>query len=761
VIARSLLLGGVVFAAAAVAADPRLGPPVTLDGEHPFVPVRSAEDWRERARLVRARVALAAGLMPMLPRPPVQATIHGRIDRDGYTIERVFFESFPGHFVTGNLYRPRAAAAGPRPGVLCPHGHWPGGRFMDLDPDGVGKELAAGAERFANGARSILQARCVGLVRLGCVVFHYDMLGYGDSIQTLGHRHGAAPDLDGREPGTWGLAGFEAAARLQNTYGLQTFNSLRAADFLASLPDVDAGRLGVTGASGGGTQTVAVAALDERLGAAFAAAMISTSMQGGCTCENAPYLRIDQGNIELAALVAPRPLGLTAADDWTRDLERNGYPDLLHVYRLLGSPDAFEAHFDLQFGHNFNAVARSHCLRFMNRHLGLGRADAGSEADYVYSSRDELTVWGPDHPAPAGDDVGAAHERRLCAAWSAACEAAIGPVLDAADRAAVARTQETLAPAFRAIFGRGVPAVGQVGFEPSAAAGTSTGGEDRTMGVEVDRGDAVLSPAGERVASVWLWPRDWSGSVVIWPRGGGLAPRAADEGDAATLAVLRAGHAVVRADLFGQAACRVDPSCTLNHRRDDPRLQASLEEGWQQDCCYVYGYNDSAYARRVHDLLTLVAAARDHPRRPAKRIVLVGERGAGQWVAGAVAAAASTLDGRQPPPIAAAVIETDGFRFDDLPDVWHPDFLPGSVKYGDLGGMLSMAAPLPLWITDPDAAFVGRLTRFAALAGGRIEGGTPREHAGPEPPWLAFVNGIGSGGSASADATAPPVVGQQ
>lgn len=721
--------------------DPRLGPPVTVDGEHPFTSVSSPEAWSERSRLVRARVALAAGLLPMPPRPPVQATIHGRIARDGYTIEKVFFESFPGHVVTGNLYRPSSAGTAPRPGVLCPYGHWPGGRFMDMPDTAVQKEIDVGAERFVNGGRSPLQARCIGLARLGCVVFHYDMVGYCDSLQCLGHRHGASSALDGRDPGTWGFGGFEAAARLQNWFGLQTFNSLRALDFLAALPGVDVSRLAVTGASGGATQTIAVTALDDRLEAAFAASMISTSMQGGCTCENAPFLRVGQGNIDLAALVAPRALGLTAADDWTRDLEQKGYPDLLGIYRMLRASDQFEAHFDIQYGHNYNAVARSHCLRFLNRHLGLDRRTAGDEADFAFSNRDELTVWGGEHPAPTGDDVGEAHERRLCAAWTAASDAVIRPALDSTDREGVMRAQAALAPAYAAIFGRGVPAVGEVACEPAAAAEAraTTGFEVLDRALRVEQGHAVLKASGERVAFLRVQPASWSGVVVIWPHRDGIEGHLPGDRNTAAAVLVRAGHAVVFADLFGQAERRRDPAFILNHRGDRPGPSDSFEDGYRKDCSYAYGYNDSAYARRVHDLLTLVAAARDHDQHPAKRVVLVGEAGAGHWVAGAIAAAASTLDGRRDPPIDAAVVETGGFRFDALPDVWHDDFLPGAVKYGDLGGMLAMAAPVRIWLADPDAALVQRLSRFAAAAGVPLEGPTTRPHSGPVPTWLSFV----------------------
>ena len=130
----------------------------------------------------------------------------------------------------------------------------------------------------------------------------------------------------------WGFFSPQAEARLQTIMGLQTYNSIRALDWLAGRDDVDPQRIGVTGASGGGTQTFILAAIDPRPAAAFPAVMVSTAMQGGCTCENASYLRVGTGNVEIAALIAPRPLGMTAADDWTKEIATKGLPELKAHY---------------------------------------------------------------------------------------------------------------------------------------------------------------------------------------------------------------------------------------------------------------------------------------------------------------------------------------------------------------------------------------------------------------------------------------------
>ncbi len=131
----------------------------------------------------------------------------------------------------------------------------------------------------------------------------------------------------------WGFYSPQADLRLQSIMGLQTWNAIRSLDFLASLPDVDPDRLAVTGGSGGGTQTILLGAIDDRVKVGFPNGMVSTSMQGGCYCENCNLLRIDTGNVELAALFAPKPQAMTAADDWTKEMMTDGYPELQRIYR--------------------------------------------------------------------------------------------------------------------------------------------------------------------------------------------------------------------------------------------------------------------------------------------------------------------------------------------------------------------------------------------------------------------------------------------
>jgi hypothetical protein len=295
-----------------------------------------AAAWQARAEALRARVRWAAGLWPELPRPPVHADIVPRWEDERCRISCVRFESASGLFVFGNLYEPLDASR-PRPVVLSPHGHWGGGRFE-------------------NSAACSVPARCVALARAGAVVFAYDMLGFGDSKHQLGHREARFESADAER---YGLTSF----------ALQTWNSVRALDFVLALPAVDAARVAITGASGGGTQSFVLACIDPRVSVSVPVNMVSFTMQGGCPCENAPGLRWEACNPELAAVFAPQPqLLVSASGDWTRETPQREFPFVRSAYASLGAERAIEnAHFDA--GHNYDAATRRAVYAFLQRWL--------------------------------------------------------------------------------------------------------------------------------------------------------------------------------------------------------------------------------------------------------------------------------------------------------------------------------------------------------------------------------------------------------
>ena len=173
-----------------------------LNGFFPFEVPDTLEEWEKRKELLQRRVLVANGLYPMPEKTPLNAVIHGKVKRPGFTVEKVYFESIPGFHVTGLLFRPANAKPGQKfPAVLSPHGH--GGRLQDLGEAGVKKQIATGSEKFADSGRFPKVARCANLARLGCVVFIYDMLGYADNQQlSRGLAHGfrtQRPDFESKE----------------------------------------------------------------------------------------------------------------------------------------------------------------------------------------------------------------------------------------------------------------------------------------------------------------------------------------------------------------------------------------------------------------------------------------------------------------------------------------------------------------------------------------------------------------------------------
>jgi hypothetical protein len=323
----------VTMVALVMAASYLAAPPQNRTHNDRLEPPRftSAEVWAPRAQYLREHVLASAGLLPMPERTPLRPVVFDEITHPDYTVSKVYFESLPGFFVTGNLYRP--IGDGPFPAVLSPHGHWTYGRLENT-------AIISGP------------GRAIGLARQGFVVFAHDMVGYGDSRQ-LTHTFG------GHRENLWSLS----------LGGLQLWNAIRSLDFLETLPYVRRDGFGVTGESGGGTQTFLLASIDPRVAVAAPVNMISLHMQGGCLCENMPGLRLDTNNLEIAATIAPRPLlMISATGDWTAETMEVEYPAMRSLYSLLGADAKLHAvRFTAE--HNYNQDSREAMYAWMARWL--------------------------------------------------------------------------------------------------------------------------------------------------------------------------------------------------------------------------------------------------------------------------------------------------------------------------------------------------------------------------------------------------------
>lgn len=632
----------------APAADERPGRCRHLNMRFTMPTYATKRAWEARAAWLRRHVRVSSGLLPEPERTDLKPRVFGKIERDGYTIEKAFIESRPGFYACGNLYRPRGRK-GPFPGVACPHGHWGQGRFGHEPP------------------RGSVPARCITLARRGYVVFSYDMVGYNDSGKQVGKHRGvfASPANE-----LWGLS----------LMHLQSWNTIRVIDFLASLDDVDAKRLALTGCSGGGTQTFMIMGIEPRLTAAAPVCMISGIMQGGCECENAPLLRIETNNIEIGALMAPRPLVIpSASGDWTRETPKVEYPSIRSVYKLYGCEDRV-ANVHVKSPHGYNKTHRQGVYTFFRRWIeGVDDGKKVAEPPYEVEKKEDLLVWrGRKMPKDAKTP------KTLKAYVIAECRRQRDELLPKkpADRP---RFLETLGAAYPHAILAACPKAGELAVE---TVGKADVGDVRVTRLLLGRKDA-----GDKVPAILYRAKGASGKaracLVVHPAGKAALTDPAGEPGKLLSVLLGGGRMVLAIDAY------------LTGEFHSPLAETKQKK----DKGFFSTYNRTELVQRVQDVLTGLAYLGG--RRDVAGADLVGVGQAGAWCLLAAPLAPETT------AIAADLGQLAG---DDDPR-WLDDlFTPCILKAGGAWTAVALAAPRRLFVHNIAGSFDTKPLRSAYRA---------------------------------------------
>lgn len=338
---------------------------------------QTEQEWLHRAEIIRQGIWHGTGLDPLPAKTPLKPRFTRERKYDGYSVQNVAIESLPGVFVTGSLYLPENRNH-KVPGILSAHGHW-------------SKREDYG--RYRNDA----QIRCAALARMGAIVFSYDMVGYGEMAD-------------------WGWEHKHPDALKQ-----QLWNSIRALDFILSLENVDPERIAITGASGGGTQSFLLTAVDNRIKVSVPVVQVSAHFFGGCVCESGmPIHKSDHhqtNNVEIAALAAPRPMLLVSdGDDWTKNTPKVEFPHIQYIYNLLGVKNNVKNVHLPEEGHGYELPKRKAVYPFLARHLNLDLTailDENGEVNekgIVIEPYEKMNVFSASNPRPGyavltNDDV--------------------------------------------------------------------------------------------------------------------------------------------------------------------------------------------------------------------------------------------------------------------------------------------------------------------------------------------------------------------
>jgi len=285
--------------------------------------------WEQRKAILRHELYKALDLSPLPARPDSKPIITAKRIYNGYTVENIAIEVLPGLYINGSLYKP-LHFKGKIPVMLSPDGHWDKQRY-----------------------RADCQLRCASLARMGCMAYSYDLFAWGESLlQFKAEDH-----------------------RTSIAQVVQTLGAIRIIDYLLSLKETDPARLGISGGSGGGSHTVLMAAIDQRIKLSAPVVSVSSYFYGGCPCESGMPIHMCDGgtdNVELAAMAAPNPqLLITDGKDWTAHMPEHDFPYLQKVYGYYAKSSLVENVHLPNEGHDYGPSKRNALYKFVAKNFKL------------------------------------------------------------------------------------------------------------------------------------------------------------------------------------------------------------------------------------------------------------------------------------------------------------------------------------------------------------------------------------------------------
>lgn len=299
---------------------------------------KTVEEWEKRKAELKPCLKEALQLNHLPEAPNSKPIVTAKRIFDGYTVENIAIEILPGVWINGSLYKPAKYKArlndkvgqGKIPIILNPDGHWEKQRY-----------------------RADCQYRCAAMAKMGAMAFSYDLFAWGESLLQFkieDHRRSLAMTI-------------------------QALGAIRILDYLLAQKDADTNRVAVTGGSGGGSHTVLMTALDDRIKVSAPVVSLSSYFYGGCPCESGMDIHACGGrtnNVEIAAMAAPRPqLVVSDGGDWTDKMPEHDFPYLQKMYSWYNKKEnVVNVHLPND-KHDFGITKRTPVYEFMAKHLGL------------------------------------------------------------------------------------------------------------------------------------------------------------------------------------------------------------------------------------------------------------------------------------------------------------------------------------------------------------------------------------------------------